>query len=340
MQDAAKQPSGPADNLHTTFHNKLHYADPPVLIRDVIDDLGSVKALLTQQAPYTPLGGWYRPGSDTDESTSALWFQQDWVHAGFAAAGSEIFAQCERFFEVSRSYYDSEVVIPHSVYVNVMAGLAEHGPAHTDNPKFRGRERQNTPMWLLRTMLWSGLFERWEIVQATAIWWLNDVEEGGLSYWAEGPDRPPHRHVGEMANTALVGDNHRMFHQVERVGPFDQGTLRVTGRAELAPASDGSNDWTVIDRGEEVFRSPLEAFRVSVLWKADIYKSEAERLRVADDLLSMEEVKSVFDRDLEKRGEPLRFDLDRLEDVGFTDALSQIYPEARPMNAGKSIYDE
>jgi hypothetical protein len=61
---------------------------------------------------------------------------------------------------------------------------------------------------------------------------------------------------------------------------------------------------------------------------------------VADDLLSMEEVKSVFDRDLEKRGEPLRFDLDRLEDVGFTDALSQIYPEARPMNAGKSIYDE
>jgi hypothetical protein len=62
-----------------------------------------------------------------------------------------------------------------------MVCLDRFGPAHTDNPKFRGRERKNTPMWLLRTMLWSELFTRLEIVQATAIWWLNDVEEGDLA---------------------------------------------------------------------------------------------------------------------------------------------------------------
>ena len=209
----------------------IHYAPPPVLIDDVIASPDTVLELLERHAPYTPIGGWYSPNADMDAATSAMWFQQDWVHADYQAEGSELFLQCEKYFDVSRAFYDAEVILPHSVYVNIMAGLAEHGPAHTDNPKFRGRERKNTPMWLLRKMLWSGLFTRWEIVQATAIWWLNDVEEGGLSYWADGPDHPPHRHVGNMANTALVGDNHRMFHQVERVGPdLLQCLVTVGGR--------------------------------------------------------------------------------------------------------------
>lgn len=93
-------------------------------------------------------------------------------------------------------------------------------------------------MWLLRSMLWSGLCDRWEIVESTAIGWLNDVEEGGLACRAEGPDEPPRPHVGNMANTARVDDNHRMFHQVERVGPFGGGTRRVTPRAELAPTEN------------------------------------------------------------------------------------------------------
>lgn len=317
----------------------IHYADPPVLLHDVIDDPRDVVRLLERNAPYTPLGGWYRPGADSDEASSAMWFQQDWVHAGNAVEGSELFLENERYFEASRRFYDAEVIVPHSVYVNVMVALDQFGPAHTDNPKFRGRERANTPMWLLRTMLWSGLFVRWEIVQSTAIWWLDDVEEGGLAYWAEGPEKPPHRHVGNMANTALLGDNHRMFHQVERVGPFDMGTRRVTPRSELAPASDGSGDWVVVDRGSEVFRAPLDRYRVSVLWKADVYKSEAERRRVADDLLSLEEVAEIFDRDLEARGEKIRFDLERIEDLTLKDALAGVYPEAIPVGAGRSIYE-
>lgn len=59
---------------------------------------------------------------------------------------------------------------------------------------------------------------------------------------------PPHDHVGDMANTALVGDNHGMFHQVGPVGPFDQGTRLVTPRALLAPADDVRLD---LDRIED-----------------------------------------------------------------------------------------
>jgi len=312
----------------------------PILLRDVFDDPTDVVRLLERGAPYTPLGGWMRPGLDPDAPTSVMWFQEDWVHADFRLPGAELFLDHPAYFEAARRFWGMHEIVPHSVYVNLMVNLCEAGPAHSDNPKFRGRERSNTPMWLLRLMFWSGLFRRWEIPQATAIFWLDDVAEGGgLAYWADGPEKPAHRHAGAMANTALVGDNHHMFHQVEPVGPFAGGTRRVTARAELAPAGDGSGDWAVRDRGREVFRAPLSGYRVSVLWKADVYESAAERERLRDDTLSLEDVASIFDRDLAARGVSLRFDPARLEEPSLRPDLAAVYPEPVPLGARPSIYD-
>ena len=317
----------------------IHYSDPPVLLRDVFEDVGDVVRLLEQNAPYTPLGGWYRPGADLDAPTSPLWFQNDWVHADLRVAGSELFLFQERVTQAARDFYGAERILPHSVYVNVMAALGASGPAHTDNPRFQGRDRSNTPMWLLRTMLWSGLFDAQAIVQATSIWWMNDVEGGAFLYWADGPEKPPREHAGEMANTALVGDNHGMFHQVGPVGPFDRGTLLVTPRAELAPVKDGTGDWAVTDRGQVRYRAPLGRYRVSVLWKADVYADEAEERRQKASPLSMPDVARVFDRDLEEKGAAVRFDLDRLEDPGLIAAVNEVYPEAVPHGKQPSIFD-
>lgn len=315
------------------------YSDPPVLLRDVVDDPEEVVALLERNAPYTPLGGWYRPGVDPDTPTSALWFQNDWVHADLRVEGSELFLEHPRYLRAARDFYGADVVLPHSVYVNVMAAIERSGPAHTDNPRFQGRDRSNTPMWLLRVMFWSGLFDRWAIPQATAIWWMNDVEGGGFLYWPEGPDAPPHEHVGRVANTALVGDNHGMFHQVAAVGPFDRGTLRVTPRAELSPARDGSGDWVVRDRGAERFRAPLARYRVSVLWKADVYRDEADRRRRTADRLSLEDAAAILDRDLAARGARVRVDPERLEDPALAAAVQAVYPEPVPVGRRPSIFD-
>jgi hypothetical protein len=316
----------------------IRYSKPPQLMHDVIGDLGAVVRLLESQAPYNPLGGWYSPGADPHARTKPMWFQKDWVHDVFAAEGSELFLQHPAYIEAAKEFYDAEVVEPHSVYVNLMTSIADGGPAHTDNPRFHGRERANTPMWVLRAMLWSGLFNRYEILQATAIWWMNDVEGGGLFYWSNGPDSPPELHEGAMANTALIGDNHGMFHQVGPIGPFDQGTLRVTPRAELAPARDGSDDWTVIDQGELVYRAPLDTFRVSVLWKANVYKTAAERDLRSADKLSIEDVADIFNDDLAKKGSSIRFDLARLEDLSLKAELATVYPEATPVNAIRSAF--
>ncbi len=317
----------------------IHYSDPPILLRDVIEDVDDVVQLLERNAPYTPLGGWYRPGSDPEAPTSPMWFQNDWVHADLRVEGSELFLFHERVTQAARDFYDAEVIVPHSVYVNLMAALERSGPAHTDNPRFHGRDRSNTPMWLLRAMLWSGLFDRHAIVQATSIWWMNDVEGGGLFYWPDGPDKPPHEHVGDMANTALVGDNHGMFHQVAPVGPFDQGTRLVTPRAELAPVADAPGEWAVTDRGDIRYRAPLGQYRVSVLWKADVYRNEAERRLQMADTLSLVDVARLFDRDLEERGADVRFAGARFEDHALMAAVNAVYPEAVPVGKTPSIFD-
>ncbi|HEU5302592.1 MAG TPA: hypothetical protein VFW06_10185 [Acidimicrobiia bacterium] len=316
----------------------IRYSKPPVLLEDVIDDLGAVVHVLESQAPYTPLGGWYSPGADPTARTRPMWFQNDWVHDTFAAEGSDRFLRHPGYLAAAREFYGAEVVEPTSVYVNLMAAIAEGGPAHTDNPRFRGRDRTNTPMWVLRAMLWSGLFDRYEILQATAIWWLNDVDGGGLLYWADGPDAPPREHVGAMANTALLGDNHGMFHQVGPVGPLDRGTRRVTPGAQLAPVGDGSDDWAVTDLGEVAYRAPLDAIRVSVLWKADVYPTAAEQARLADDTLSMQDVADTFDADLAERGSSVRFDLQRLDDPQLKGAIAGVYPEATPVGALPSAF--
>ena len=194
----------------------------------------------------------------------------DWVNETIAVPGSEVFLDNPAYIDSAKTFYNAEIVEPHSVYVNqMMAHSASGGRPTPTTPRFAGRDRTNTPMWLLRAMLWSGLFEDLSFPQATAIWWLNDVDGGGIRYWPYGPDQPPEEHVGNMANTALMGDNHGMFHQVNAIGPFDIGTPpshpdgRV-GPPQVAP----TGDWVVTDHGEEVYRTPLADIRISVLWKA------------------------------------------------------------------------
>ena len=317
----------------------FRFSNPPTLLKNVIGDLGDVVTMLEQSAPYTPLGGWFRPDQDPTKATTPMWFQKTWMDADIAVEGSDLFVWHERVIETVRQFYDAEVVVPHTLFVNLMAAICECGPVHTDNPLFRGRDRSNTPMMLLRTMLWSQLFKRWATSEATSIWWMNDVEGGGIAYWPDGYDKPPQRHVGAMANTSIVGDNHGMFHQVEPVGPFDKGTQLVTPATELAPARDGSGDWVVNDRGVESYRAPLDQIRVSVLWKANVFPSEDERRRVENDTLSFDDVARIFNEDLAARGEDFRVDVGQLNDSSHTRALATIYPEPVPVGTRECVFD-
>jgi hypothetical protein len=310
----------------------MHYAQPPILLHDVIGDLEPVRALLRSNAPYRPLGGWFRSGEAAAVPTQSLWFQNDWVHADLLVPGAELFLHNPKLAAAARAFYDAELIVPHTVYVNVMGPISAHGPAHTDNPVFRGLDRTNTPMAVLRAMLWSGLFEPWTITQATSIWWMNDVEGGAILYWPEGPAMPPSRHEGHMADTALVGDNHGMFHQVGPIGPAGAPAPLVTSHAELGPTDEG--DWAVVDDERLVWRAPLDHYRVSVLWKAHVHADDAERRRVADDLLTLDEMVRIFNEDLSARDDSLQLSVETLAEPWVREGLRRAYPEAVPVGAG------
>ena len=48
------------------------HSNPPILLDGLIDDLDAVVDLFERNAPYTPLGGWFRPDHDGAEATFPL----------------------------------------------------------------------------------------------------------------------------------------------------------------------------------------------------------------------------------------------------------------------------
>ncbi|CAB4942831.1 MAG: hypothetical protein F2812_16655 [Actinobacteria bacterium] len=73
---------------------------------------------------------------------------------------------------------------------------------------------------------------------------------------------------------------------------------------------------------------------MSVLWKAHVYATEAERTRVEHDLLTLDEVVAIFNDDLARRGDPFRLTSASIVDPATRDELRRAYPEAIPVGAG------
>jgi hypothetical protein len=73
-----------------------------------------------------------------------------------------------------------------------------------------------------------------------------------------------------------------------------------------------------------------------VLWKADVYKTVAERAARVGNTLSMQDVADTFNEDLVGRASSVRFDLTRVDDPTLKEELATIYPEATPVGALRS----
>ena len=76
--------------------------------------------------------------------------------------------------------------------------------AHLDVPAFRGFTRADYPIWLLKTMMTSGLFERWRTKIATAVSWFYEGPGGDFHYWPDGPDQPGAVESPPFVNVAVV----------------------------------------------------------------------------------------------------------------------------------------
>ena len=291
----------------------------PVVLDDVVDDPERVRDLARANGPYWQPGRMLTtsgaprdaaatvdPDLEVDPRLVGPVFRGDWAFGDALVDGAEALLHHEAFTRAAGALYGTEVVVPEQVYVNLTTPMPRTGFSHTDIPEFRGMDRRNTPAWLLSAMGVSGCFEAERIHIVTAVAWFYRGEAGGLRYWPTGLAGPSVLQ-SDTWNTAVVGDNDFMPHEVQRVGPRGSRPPEgMTIRSELVP-DDGT--WAIVDDGTVLARYADDEVRLSLSWKAKVYADDDERVRAeaGTDGVSLEEALRRLEADLaaSDRPEPL-----------------------------------
>ncbi len=315
---------------------ELRRCRPPIVLDRAFDDPTLVARLVERGSPYWTVQRYLK---NTSEMTSlseagkraapekpmlvAPWFRGDWAYERALVPGAEEVLGEPRFARAASRLFDAEIVVPQQVYVNLNPPMPQVDPGHLDVPTFRGVTRRDTPIWLLSIMLKSGLFERWYVPLATAVAWFYDGVGGGFRYWPDGPDASPVDRPC-LRNTAVVGDNDRMFHCVLAIGESPTLVRGLTLDSELFVA-DG--EARIVEAGRELARYRASELRVSVSWKALVFASDAERIAFerGEDALDHREVARIFCEDLARRGHDATPPADLFEDRAFVDRLNRVY---------------
>ncbi|RLB44400.1 MAG: hypothetical protein DRH30_01685 [Deltaproteobacteria bacterium] len=312
----------------------------PIVIDHVLPDPTVVRELLIRGTPYWTVQRYVKNLSEMAALSDAAkrgrqdrpmfiapWFRGNWAYGEVLVDGAEVFLEHEAFRDEAQEMFEGGVVVPQIVYVNLNPPIARVDPGHVDIPAFRGIDRTGYPVWLLATMLKSGLFDRWYIPSVTAVAWYYEGEGGGFTYWPDGPDRSPISRPC-IGNSAVVGDNDYMFHRVEAVGPDDRTMPKgLTLESQLSWSGDA---WEVIEQGNVLARYEFEAVRVSVSWKAQVF-ADAEQQALyqshADDL-TLDQVVEMLLTDLAARETPIERPADPLHDRNFIESLNAAYRRA------------
>jgi hypothetical protein len=310
---------------------------PPLEIDPVLDDPGLVRRLAEANSPYWPVQRYFasaaemRALSDPPAGSTRAQapmvvgpvFRGDWAYDEPLVPGIEPVLHNRRFTDAACRLFAGGVVRPQMVYINLSLPMPCGDGGHTDVPAFRGVDRTRYPIWLLVTMGRSGLFERWRVPIATAVAWFYAGAGGEFTYWADGPDAAP-RTRPARSNTAVMGDNDVMFHRVEAIGGVDDDMVRgLTLDSQLAFTGDGA--WQVTDGDRVLARYPFERIRISVSWKAQVFR-DAEEARVLDehrDDLTLAQVLDTFARDA-----GVQPPADPLHDPAFIATLTRAYHRA------------
>jgi hypothetical protein len=309
----------------------------PIVIDRVLPDPSIVRELLIRGAPYWTVQRYVKNLSEMAALSEAgkrgrkdrpmfiaPWFRGDWAHGEPLVAGTEAFLGHEGFRSAAEEMFDGGVVVPQVVYVNLNPPIAQVDPGHVDIPAFRGIERANYPVWLLATMLKSGLFERWYVPSVTAVAWYYEGEGGGFTYWPDGPDSAPISRPC-VSNSAVVGDNDYMFHRVEAVGPEERTLPKgLTLDSQLCWSDDA---WEVIERGDLRARYEFDDVRVSVSWKAQVFADATQQAlyHSHEDDLTLDQAVEMLLADLAAKGTTVKRPDEPLHDREFVDLLTTTY---------------
>ncbi len=310
----------------------------PVVIDEVLQDPDFVYEIARRGAPYSCVQRYLKnlaemsalsdagrgAADDSAQAFIAPWFRGDWARDTALVDGADTLLHLPAFVDGARKLFGAARVRPTLVYANFNPPMPAVDPGHLDVPAFRGFDRSTQPVWLLVAMQKSGLFESWRVKQATAVAWFYTGEGGGFTYWPEGPDAPPVRRPC-VNNSAVVGDNERMFHRVQRIGP--RGAELPGGLTINAGLHFDGDHYEIRDGGQMLYRWPRAHVRISVSWKAHVFVDRDEEKRFDDhsDDLTPSHVRRVFADDLARRGIAHKLEADFGSDLDSVRTISDTY---------------
>lgn len=317
---------------------------PPIVIDRLFDDPGFIADLVTRGGPYwtvqrylsnlAELSALSDAGRVADQEPGrprpsemgliAPWFRGNWAEGDERVAGVERILEEPRLKRAAATLFGGTVVVPTIAYANLTCPMPGVDPGHVDVPAFRGIDRSEHPVWLLVTMLKSGLFERWYIPTATAVAWFYEGVGGGFTYWPDGPDAPPVKRPC-ISNSAVIGDNEHMFHRVSRVGGSDQHML--TGLTLDSTLERGDGGWVVREGDRILAQLAPGQVRLSVSWKAHVFADQAAFDLVEGHTrdLTLDQVIAAFVDDLRQRDVEFTLPDDPLVDPSFVQLLADTY---------------
>ena len=305
------------------------------------DDPASVVDTIRHAGPFWPLARYAASDAELDtlgshtaqKAFTPPWFRQDFaLHGEALVHGAERILANPHFAAAARRIAGPDAVVrPSTVYVNVMGPTPFPFAPHLDVPAFRGFTRDDYPLWLLKTMKTSGLFERWRTKIVTAVSWFYAGPGGDFHYWPDGPDAPGAVERPPFTNVAVVADNEDTFHGVAPLGP--PGTRMPTNLDRDSRLVRGDGGWDVTDAaGALLAQIPDAEARITTSWKADVYPTadDARRADAGDDALDLTTVVDTFLADLETRGVAATTPSDPTRDPDWVSVLGTTYRDPVP----------
>jgi hypothetical protein len=290
----------------------------PVFMDAVFDDPDHAMRLIRETAPYPTLTAHYDapPGSQYDG-------QALFRHA----MTDDTFLHNPNWIAAARQCFGAGIVQPIRCLLNLNAPMDEMG-AHIDLPTFRGFTPGVEMRGLLMAMIHSGLFYDWMVQFASGLAWFYAGEGGEFLYWDDGIEAPPHIVRPPLWNVGVMSDNEAMFHAVAGVGqPQERERFAALIRRNDRLFPVGSDAWEI--RDDERVGARLEAteLRMSLLWKARVFRDEAHLASFEDSALDLtpETIAEVFLEDLAARDIAVKQPSDPLA-ADWQDFLAQTYP--------------